>query len=96
MIDEAEAKLTRPLSSNSMALSCSTSEYIFKSLKGESIKAMQHGVRDGANARLQQGCNEADKRPTFTSWRKNSSRCPAMALVSASGGNTLEGLSAFR
>ena len=93
-MDEAEAKLRRPLSSNSMALSCRTSEYILRSWKGESIRPVSTALEMVPMPDCKD-CSEADSRPIFTSWRRNWSRWAAMALVSASGGRMLEGLSSF-
>ena len=94
MIDEADAKLRRPASISSMVLSCSTSEYIRRSWKGESSMPWSTALAMVPMPACS-GCSAGDRRPAFTSWARNSLRWPAMARVSASGGSTLDGLSAF-
>ena len=92
MIDEAEANASWPESSSSMALSCSTSEYIVMFWKGEPIRPCSTALAMVPMPACS-GSNSGPMRPAATSPSRNAITWPAIACVSASGGKAFDGLS---
>ncbi|KAG1241118.1 hypothetical protein G6F68_017002 [Rhizopus microsporus] len=91
-MDEADAKASLPWSSSSMALSCSTSEYIVRLSKSDDSKPCSTALAMVPIPACS-GSNALVRRPASTSPRRNVMIWPAMALVSSSGGKAVEGLS---
>ncbi|MCY1301576.1 hypothetical protein D3C72_1496860 [compost metagenome] len=77
-----------------MVLSCSTSEYIFRSRNGESTSPCSTALAMVPMPACS-GCSAGDSLPARTSRSRKSLRWPAMLRVSSSGGSALEGLSSL-
>ncbi|MNL23124.1 hypothetical protein D3C87_1444930 [compost metagenome] len=92
VMDEADANASLPWSSNSMALSCSTSEYMVRFSKSDDSKPCSTALAMVPMPACR-GSRPFVNRPASTSPRRKSLMCPAMALVSSSGGKALDGLS---
>ncbi|MNE71612.1 hypothetical protein D3C80_1675020 [compost metagenome] len=90
MIELPEAKLSLPASIRSKVESCSTSEYMVRSSNGESINPH---ITELAMLPIPacSGPSLLVMRPASTSRLKKSIRWSAIAWVSLSGGNTVDG-----